>query len=725
MIDERHTRRLGSVAIILAVVTIFSAMFYVFATDTERKLPATNETLYTKNVFDKNSVIEMNIVISEDNLSNLFENAAQEEYVLCDIEINGVKYQNAAIRAKGNSSLSMVSSSDSDRYSFKVKFDEYVSGTTLDGLSKINLNNMIGDYTYMKEYLSYDMFSYLGVQTPAFAFANIKINGEEWGGYLAIEAIEEEFIERYFGAYGVTNGNLYKPETMEMGSAGKGGNNANNAMPNFDSEDMQKVRQRLQERSNQTADADISDTAMPQQPADIGAGGNAAAAQAPMAFNNAGKMNGGMGRGGANGANLVYTDGEISSYSAIFDSAVFNTTDEKDNRRVIEMIKNLNDKTDIEKYLDVENVLKYFAVNTFIVNLDGYASNMKHNYYLYELDGKCYILPWDFNLAFGGFNSGDASSVINFPIDAPYTDSAENSPLISKLLEIDEYKELYHSYLRDLAENYAAQSTTMIDKLDSLIGEAVKEDATSFTDYDSYKAAAEQLKLYMQDRSKSILAQLDGTQSSTEYGDIQTELDLKAMGTMGMGKGGDRSFNRGNPVTAENTQANTGTAFAPAAADENIAVTQADVNEDTVNAQSEAATQNDVPAASEGVTPPAGRPQTAGTEAGAQNNWRPDGATGGPQTAGTEAGGQNNQESDGATENQSPNNQQFTWDNGQFPENNMQGQMTQNPFQSTVGAQSQDGENSAPYFILGISFGVMCLGLVFALLYRPKKYRFK
>ena len=95
---------------------------------------------------------------------------------------------------------------------------------------------------------------------------------------------------------------------------------------------------------------------------------------------------------------------------------------------------------DIESYLNVDEVLRYFAANTFLVNLDSYASNMNHNYYLYEDDGVVSILPWDYNLSFGGFQAGSASSAINFPIDSPVSGTLEDNPLIANLLEVDEYK---------------------------------------------------------------------------------------------------------------------------------------------------------------------------------------------------------------------------------------------------------------------------------------------
>jgi len=51
-------------------------------------------------------------------------------------------------------------------------------------------------------------------------------------------------------------------------------------------------------------------------------------------------------------------------------------------------------------------MLRYFAVNTALVNLDSYQGNMKHNYYLYGEDGVFSIIPWDYNMAFGGFGVG-------------------------------------------------------------------------------------------------------------------------------------------------------------------------------------------------------------------------------------------------------------------------------------------------------------------------------
>lgn len=532
------------VVAVAIVITLITTFFSLLPTTSSA---ATYETDYTTSVFNKDKVMDINIEISEENWDSLIQNALSEQYVNCDIIINGETFKEVGLRAKGNSSLSMVASdSTTDRFSFKVSFDKYIEGQNLYGLDKLVLNNMISDPTYMKEYLSYEIFAELDVPTPAYSFSNISINGKPWGLYLALEPIEESFIIRYYGSL---SGNLYKPDGMEMGQAGGKGGARPPDMPNKDSERRQGQPNVL--TSPQPTDDILSGT--PNQPpssisiSDPDQSPNSIPTKAPDQPSNSIPTKGpnqsfgfkDMEMGSKGGANLVYTDDAPSSYTTVLDSTVFKTTSDSDKQKVIDMIKNLHCGTNLEEYLDIEEILKYFAANTFLVNLDSYASSMKHNYYLYEKDGIFQILPWDFNLSFGTFQTQNATSAINFPIDTPVTDSMENSPLIAKLLEVDEYKALYYDYLNEIAINYvkSGKYENTISKLNDLIGDYVKNDATAFYTYDDYTASLPHLIQFGKDRSNSIIAQINGEQPSDSYGTLETTVDLIKLGTQGPGKG--------------------------------------------------------------------------------------------------------------------------------------------------------------------------------------------
>lgn len=465
---------------------------------------------YIEKVLNKDKISEINIDINKTDWKWLLTNASKKEARSCNLTINGTTFYNVAINPKGNSSLSSIVSDDTtDRFSFKLDFGAFVEGQTCFGLKKISLNNVMSDSSYMKETLSYDLFDYMGVATPAYTYANIKLNGEDWGLYTAVEIIEESFVQRQFG---YTKGNLYKPESMDMA-----GDNAGGGMPNFANpqKDVQAPKAEVKkENPNKANEAPKAENAQ----GDVG-------------------MNRGAMMGSGKGADLKYTGDSASNYSTIKEGAIFKTTSDKDFEKVIKMIEHLDSGTDLEKYLDVDEVLRYFAVNTFLVNLDSYSGGMYHNYYLYEKDGVFKIIPWDLNMSFAGMNMSDGTKAINFPIDMPVTGKLEDAPLIGKLLEVPKYKGIYHSYLKQISEKYINSGVyeDSIIKTDKLINSYVKKDATALYTYEEYSKATPMMVTFGLDRAKSIDAQLKGTQPSTTYGTIPSALNLSTLGGMEIG----------------------------------------------------------------------------------------------------------------------------------------------------------------------------------------------
>ena len=130
----------------------------------------------------------------------MLANAAAEEYYQCDVEIGGTTFYRVAIRPKGNTSLTSIANDPTtDRYSFKLEFDHYVDGQTCFGLDKLILNNNYADATNMKEALIYDMYQYLGADASLYNYAKLSVNGEYWGVYHALEAVEDSFLLRNYG----------------------------------------------------------------------------------------------------------------------------------------------------------------------------------------------------------------------------------------------------------------------------------------------------------------------------------------------------------------------------------------------------------------------------------------------------------------------------------------------------------------------------------------------
>ncbi|MGE5458942.1 MAG: hypothetical protein ACM3NJ_00670, partial [Methanobacterium sp.] len=98
-----------------------------------------NTPAYAEKIFGVD-IISIDIIADQKTWQKMLDNALKEEYIKVDVVINGTKFKNVGIRPKGNSSLSQVASSDSDRFSFRIKFDEYVKGQTCFGVDKLVVN---------------------------------------------------------------------------------------------------------------------------------------------------------------------------------------------------------------------------------------------------------------------------------------------------------------------------------------------------------------------------------------------------------------------------------------------------------------------------------------------------------------------------------------------------------------------------------------------------------
>lgn len=484
---------------------------------------ADSQYTYAEHIFQDDTVNEINIEIDEDDWQDMLDNPLEEEYHKANITINGETVGNVAIRTKGNNSLTSVASSDSDRYSFKIDFDYYDNNGNYYGLKKLCLNNNYSDNSSMREYISYKIMGELGLDVPQCGYSNITVNGEEWGLYLAVEAIDETFLETHFDD---ATGDLYKPEGQD-----------------------------------------------------------------------------------GTGADLVYDGDDISSYTGL---NLKTNEDTSDGKEIIALMKALEDGENLEDLLDVESALKYIAANVALANFDSYLGNTTHNYYLYEEDGYFTVIPWDMNLAFGGFGGGevdiyeptsqsmggfgggdkrkdtqDNDAVTNAtenteaqadakqqpqspdngnmqggnqqqppdngnmqggkqpsggkqPQGMPSMGSGEK-PLVTTLLENETYRSMYEGYLKEIAEKYFTQEymTELVTKIHDLIAPYVQNDPTAFCTYEEFEKACStdptdqySLVYYAVNMAESIENQLSGGEPTFNTSSMQ------GGGMGGGGKGG-------------------------------------------------------------------------------------------------------------------------------------------------------------------------------------------
>jgi hypothetical protein len=89
---------------------------------------------------------------------------------------------------------------------FKIKMDAFVKNQTLFGISKVTLNNMVQDRSYIHETLTYRLFRALGVPAPRTGYANVTLNGMDYGLHLNIETMNKQLLSKW----GISSSHLYK-----------------------------------------------------------------------------------------------------------------------------------------------------------------------------------------------------------------------------------------------------------------------------------------------------------------------------------------------------------------------------------------------------------------------------------------------------------------------------------------------------------------------------------
>lgn len=495
---------------------------------------------YEARLFDASRVHTIDIVM--DDWEGFLAECENEEYQLCSLVIDGEPCKNAAIRAKGNSSLTSVAAYGNDRYSFKVEFDRYDGVSTYHGLDKLNLNNIIQDNTYLKDFLSYRLMDAFGVASPLCSYVYVSVNGEEWGLYLAVEGVEDGFLRRN---YGQDAGALYKPDSMDFGGGRGNGRD-------FDMEDFEGFE-------GFPADGDGQRPGRPGKPDGGDPGGTPEDFQLPgspsggppedfdpSALPDGGGMPegfpGGKGGRGSDDVKLKYIDDDPDSYPNLFDSAKTAVT-AGGKARLIQSLKALSGG-DAQEAVDLDQVLRYFVVHNYVVNGDSYTGSMVHNYYLYEKDGLLSLIPWDYNLALGTFQGGDSSGAVNDPIDSPLSVSGDGDrPMADWIFASPEYTDLYHQYFEDFLRTAAPAG--ILAETRALIAPYVERDPTKFCTLEEFQAGVSALETFCALRTESVSGQLSGAIPATDQGQAgdpnslvdASSLTLSDLGTMGMGGG--------------------------------------------------------------------------------------------------------------------------------------------------------------------------------------------
>jgi hypothetical protein len=428
--------------------------------------PAANSGDKKVNPFYSDRVATVRIVMPEANWDNLKATAYNKDYYKADFWFDNELVKDVAVRTKGNASLQQTVTWNSERFPLAIDFNLFNSELSFHGMKKVHFNNGWSDPTLIRDVISYEIFAKMGIPSPRASIVDLYVNDHHLGVYTMAEAVDKSFIERY---YTNAEGNLYKPE---VASARLDWTEKNAYKPffSFGAPPAPAVEEsvleqnwgggRLSDILNALGD---EDTAADYQTENKTPGVALSSFVMPLNF--------------LAGAGLK-TNTDNPDYTGLF--------------KLLDVINNEPAATfpeEIEKVLDVDEALRYFAVSAGIVHLDNYIG-IGHNMYLYEVNGKFSLIPWDLNMTFGTFNAGvRKDGIINWYIDEPTSGSMKRFPLVNRLLSYPPYLEKYHQYIQELLDGPFSLNTILprVDQLYDLLRPYVKTDKDMFYSYDDWE----------------------------------------------------------------------------------------------------------------------------------------------------------------------------------------------------------------------------------------------
>ena len=157
--------------------------------------------------FLQDEVASVYISIEQDSLDLLLGDSlysGHEFMAVMTYEHSGgiISYDSIGFRARGNTSLV------SQKKSFKLDFNRFISNQKFEGLEELNLNGEHNDVSIMRAFFAQHLMRSSGLPAARTSYVKLYVNNEYKGLYINIEHIDDEFLDLRFPTE--ANGNLWK-----------------------------------------------------------------------------------------------------------------------------------------------------------------------------------------------------------------------------------------------------------------------------------------------------------------------------------------------------------------------------------------------------------------------------------------------------------------------------------------------------------------------------------
>lgn len=152
-------------------------------------------------IYDIKSITEIKIRFQEKNWDAILDSlkrAGNDDRLTGEVTVNGVKYEKAGIRYKGNSSYNNTRKDGHAKLPFNIKIDDEIKEQLLPGgYGTMKLSNAFRDPSFIRELLSYEIAGKY-MPTPKANFAKVYVNDKYLGVYQNVESVDHRFLREFY-----------------------------------------------------------------------------------------------------------------------------------------------------------------------------------------------------------------------------------------------------------------------------------------------------------------------------------------------------------------------------------------------------------------------------------------------------------------------------------------------------------------------------------------------
>jgi hypothetical protein len=155
-------------------------------------------------------VSNINLTLPQQSVNTLNNDPSTKVYQTANIRIttaDGVitTLNNIGVRLKGQASRTNLFG----KAPLKLKFDAFVKGQKFMGLTRMTLNSMIQDPSFIREDTAYRIYRAMGLVAPRTTYSWVTLNNADFGLYMNVGSIDAQMLKRWLNPVHVYSSDCY------------------------------------------------------------------------------------------------------------------------------------------------------------------------------------------------------------------------------------------------------------------------------------------------------------------------------------------------------------------------------------------------------------------------------------------------------------------------------------------------------------------------------------